>query len=234
MDLQKKEWKENSLGVLSALFLLAFILLFIPITGFSPLGFFRPLIWSFPLIGLVLSLLSCLKKEKNGPFFLTVNLAIIGFIALVLLVIPWETPPKYEPIDGASDTLKEALQTQYSPIQTQQRVTFKSEEYIHVRALVDKANVGITPEQACLSLGDYSEDTSFEGTTQMITYKGFLSRDVALSALCVPGEEMLSQVGEGSPNPEIKTEWASDCGCAKDPALAKNICCLVALRFPKE
>ncbi|MCX6802282.1 MAG: hypothetical protein NT067_04185 [Candidatus Diapherotrites archaeon] len=130
------------------------------------------------------------------------------------------------------DTFNEAYSAQYLLV-TSQRVEFEKDMTLTRELIIHKTNVGIVGQQLCLSLGDFSGNSEFQGTTQMITYKGNNSREAKFSALCAPGKELLSQIGEVGQYPEIKKEWVSDCECVTDPALQEQVCCLVALRAPR-
>jgi hypothetical protein len=179
-----------------------------------------------------------LKTEKSKAKMVAVGMGIITNPAILLFIGLFfgpfiENPNSWQvqPIEVASDTLEEAYNTQYMLISSSAKATFNKDYAITGRATIQRADLGLSEDQICLSLGDYSGGSNFGGDTSFIRYNLGGKINVKFSALCVPGEEMLSQLGEYGSSTEIKSEWASNCECVQDPTLAEKTCCLVMLRY---
>ncbi|MCX6802302.1 MAG: hypothetical protein NT067_04285 [Candidatus Diapherotrites archaeon] len=168
---------------------------------------------------------------STNPFILLFVGGILGiFISAIFFnPIPSKTASM---VMSASDTLKEAYQDQYLLVATRQSFASANGMAITRKEIIEKAGIGISENQLCLSLGEYSDSNSaFESGTSFIRYKQGGLRNATFSVLCVPGEEMLSQIGEDGSYPKIKDGWAENCECVQDPALQEQTCCLVMLKY---
>ena len=186
---------------------------------------------------------------ERGQAFSTFKLLIAAIVAVVILMILLSIlgyinfSPRNQPIVSAADALKSAYQTP-SQLVTSQKVTFtKSNNTLSRLTVVERANIGISQDQVCLSLGDFAGlagQGGFDGgvdgnpdNANRIMYTGGGSRDAKLSVLCYTGENLKEIVGTGDKAiyTQIKDEWVDNCACAEEGSdLAKQTCCLIALR----
>ncbi|MFH1234606.1 MAG: hypothetical protein V1493_03255 [Candidatus Diapherotrites archaeon] len=172
-----------------------------------------------------------LQPNKKSNHWVLIAIGIMLFFLLLVFILFPGTP--FKPVNEPADTLEEAVSAMYYLAQSSHNVTFYKDYSVTRAWILTKADVGISEGQLCLSLGDFTGDADFEGTAQTITYKGGDSKIAKFSVLCLPGEEMLSEIGEGAVFEDIKTEWASGCECVTDPVLQEQVCCLIALRNPR-
>ncbi len=206
-----------------------------------------------PLLGILNAIASFSKKEKNifyGVIGLILSLAVLLFVLVNLPFSFFIYSDGYnsQPIIGASDALESAYQTP-SALENSQSVTFTQDYTLSKRAIVERANIGISEDQVCLSLGDYQYFVSsgFNGgvlcqnvggdcsNENKISYGGGGNKDVKLSVLCYEGQELPLIVGN-SPEAiykDIDKDWVSECECVTDPDLQEQICCAVMLRVPR-
>ena len=185
---------------------------------------------------------------EKGQAFSTFKLLIAAIVAVVILMILLSIlgyinfSPRNQPIVSAADALKSAYQTP-SQLVTSQKVTFtKTNNTLARLTVVERANIGISPEQVCLSLGDFKniKNSGFEGgadgetvNKNAITFtRPNSSQDAKLSVLCYTGSDLENLVGSSTDAiyPKIDDSWVSSCDCVSDPDLAKQTCCLIALR----
>jgi len=189
---------------------------------------------------------------QKGQAFSTFKLLIAAIVAVVILMILLsilnviDFSPRNQPIVGASDALEAAYQTP-SALESSQSVTFTQDYTLSKKAVVERANIGISEDQICLSLGDYQGMTTsgFTGgvictnsdgdcsNANRITYEGGGNRNVKLSVLCYDGEELPEIVGTTSPDSiyeNIEEDWIDQCECTTDTDLQKQICCAIILR----
>jgi len=190
---------------------------------------------------------------QKGQAFSTFKLLIAAIVAVVILMILLsilniiDFSPRNQPIVGASDALEAAYQTP-SALENSQNVTFTNEYTLSRLAVVERANIGISSEQVCLSVGDFQEISSagfvggvnnqFEDASEnRITYTGGGNKNVKLSVLCYEGEELPDLLNGGDVSKEIyselKSEWIDQCNCVSDTDLQKQICCAVMLRVTR-
>jgi len=186
---------------------------------------------------------------EKGQAFSTFKLLIAAIVAVVILVILLsilgyiDFSPRNQPIVSAAEALKEAYQTP-SQLVTTQKVTFTRTNNTLARlTVVERANIGISEEQICLALGEFQNiDAGFEGgaddpddpNQHRLLYNAGGSRDAKLSVLCYTGEDLEGIVGDDSIYEEIDDSWVDDCECIDDADLAKQMCCLVALRVVRQ
>ncbi len=186
---------------------------------------------------------------ERGQAFSTFKLLIAAIVAVVILMILLSIlgyinfSPRNQPIVSAADSLKAAYQTP-SELVTSQKVTFtKSNNTLSRLTVVERANIGISPEQVCLSLGDFAGlagQGGFDGgvdgdspNVNRIMYKGGGSRDAKLSVLCYTGANLPDIIGDGEDAiyTEIEKSWVDGCDCTDESNdLSKQTCCLIALR----
>ena len=243
------DWKENKFGiasvlcpVLAAAFFLAFGLLprASPILDLIKTALLL-LAFILPLLGFLNALASFYKKEKNILYrvsglilSLITILFVIGIISFAISIIPdmtWAYP-----VAGASDALESAYQSP-STLKNSMKKTFTQDYTLSRKAIVERADIGISEDQICLSLGDYTGITSsgFELSEDRITYVGGGTKEVKISVLCYDGDKLPEIVGD-SPNsvyPELDRSWVENCECVTNPELNKEICCAVMLRIAR-
>ncbi len=191
---------------------------------------------------------------QKGQAFSTFKLLIAAIVAVVILMILLsilniiDFSPRNQPIVGASDALEAAYQTP-SALENSQSVTFTNGYTLSKKAVVERANIGISEDQICLSLGDYQDMTTsgFTGgvictgpdgdcsNENKISYDGGGNKTVKLSVLCYDGDELAGIVGTGPDSiyEDLKEEWIDQCECTTDTDLQKQICCAVMLRVTR-
>jgi len=243
-------WKENKFGLLALFFaVLPVFMVFVIL-----LGLLGPSIYTFiaflvllisPFVSVFFVSISNWKKEKqkthrNIALWIS-GATIILFIVIILFsIMPCciPTPIRNQPIVGAAEALEGAYPSK-SLLVTSPKVTFTQGNHILSRlAIVERANIGISREQLCLSLGDFGGfDAGFEGGVEnsmeeKITYTGDGSRDLKISVLCNIGEELPDLLKGGTEEiyEKVESAWASSCSCVTDPELKEQICCLMVLR----
>lgn len=189
---------------------------------------------------------------EKGQAFSTFKLLIAAIVAVVILVILLsilgyiDFSPRNQPLVGASDALKEAYQVPSQLVTNTQSVTFTKDYTLSRRAIVERANIGISEDQICLTLGDFQGMTTsgFEGgvicsnvtgdcsNENKITYRGGGAKNIKFSVLCYEGAELPDIVGTGPEAiyEDIDEDWVNQCECVTDADLQKQVCCMIALR----
>jgi len=183
--------------------------------------------------------------NKKGQAFSTFQLLIAAVVAVVILVIllsilkiidPWSLFFG-DPIQVTSNAVRDAVSTQLTPITT--KVVRLTENYtLTSKAIANSAKAsGITDEQICLSLGDFSGADGWVGgegdKDNIIIYKNRGEKSIRLTAFCSVAKELKENMefyyaeGEGELNPE----WVSHCSCITEHP--EEICCVVALRYAR-
>ena len=182
---------------------------------------------------------------EKGQAFSTFKLLIAAIVAMVILVIllgilgVLPIIPNNKPLDEVSNTLKSAYGT-HSQLSLSKKVTFTRDYVLARKALINKADIGLSEKQLCLSLGDFSaigNHGGFEGgapdNEAKIAYTGSTQKDASFAVLCDIGESLPGQMGQGATYESLKPKWAEDCECVKNPDLSAQVCCFVALKFPR-
>jgi hypothetical protein len=184
---------------------------------------------------------------QKGQAFSTFKLLIAAIVAVVILVILLsilnliDFNPRTKPIEGASELLKQADQTKYALITSDQTVTFTRTTQVNTKAILDQSGLGLTEDLLCLSLGDYSDNSqsdgeglsNFVGTEKTLSYNANGKIDVKLSALCSEGSglEGILNDSKNAVNPKIDGSWATHCACTQDAELTPQVCCVIMLRY---
>lgn len=167
------------------------------------------------------------RAQASSVFQLLISavvaLAILMVLFSVLGIIRFDIGS--EPSKAASDQLKEAWNSP-ATLKTTQNVTFSPQQnIISPRGLADTSRVGISPEQICLSLGDFEdkEGSNFAIAGKSINYTGSGTKVARISIFCYNGNELLTALDEsGLTDASI---WLSNCDV--DTA---ELFCIVALR----
>ncbi|MFH1234340.1 MAG: hypothetical protein V1493_01890 [Candidatus Diapherotrites archaeon] len=188
-----------------------------------------------------------LKLGQKGQAFSTFKLLIAAIVAVVILVILLsilgliDFNPQTKPIEGAAELLKQADQTTYALVTSDQSVTFTRTTQINTKAILDKSGLGLTEDLLCLSLGDYSQNSqsdgeglsNFVGTEKNLAYNANGRIGVKLSALCAEGSELegILDDSQNDVNPKIGGSWAAHCTCVTEADLQPQTCCVIMLRY---
>ena len=174
------------------------------------------------------------KAQASSVFQLLISAIVAGAVLMILLQVLGVINFGFNqaPDTAAADQLKDAWNHRATIKTTTSNVTFTSAaSNINSVALADSSKVGISKEQICLSLGDFStiDNPPFEinDDRTSITYTGSSNKDARVSVYCYTGKELqstLEGLGTG-----LDPAWAGECACAD----SEETCCLVALRFEK-
>ena len=177
---------------------------------------------------------------ERGQAFSTFKLLIAAIVAVVILVILLSVlniinfNPQNEPVEGAAEALKKASQSR-SLLVKSTTVTFNRGDTLLARTIVESAQQGLARDQVCLSLGEFyemEEHAGFGGGQEnneenRIVYNG-IRRNAQFSVLCYYGDELGDIVRDEYD--DIEEDWIDNCSCTGNPQL----CCLIALRAPRE
>ncbi len=182
--------------------------------------------------------------DDRGQAFSTFQLLIAAIVAIVILVIllgvlriiPIITGPG-DPTAAASDKIKEAVASLSTHVMTESAVTFDPGTVVTNKAIANKAQVGLEPDQICLSLGDFTDDDSWEAGSegQSVTYKksNRISKNVRLSVLCDVANDLEDDITNYYTNAGLNSDWVSNCKCVTETTLQDQVCCVVMLRYER-
>ncbi len=182
----------------------------------------------------------CVNMSKNNAMKIAAIMAIITnpYILILITEITTLASPTYgNPLLVASQEIKiatDGLSTLF-----QRKVTFKSGTILTSEAIVKAAEVGLEPEQICLSLGDFSDVGSsvWEGGVEnghenYIKYQGEHPKEVKISVVCHVGKGLENLIITYYNKPSksgLDPNWVRNCSCAD----ANRVCCLIALKNAK-
>ncbi|MCD6478428.1 MAG: hypothetical protein J7L44_00910 [Candidatus Diapherotrites archaeon] len=204
--------------------------------------------------------------DSKGQAFSTFQLLIAAIVAVTILVILLHIlnmippiGPSGNPEEAIANVIKDAVNTPATMKGTGTTVTFKSDApMVTNEAIAEIADVGLEPEQICISPGEFMEDTeilapgekgsdtsknweAFEDGS-MVRYRGS-TKNVSIVVVCHSTATKLLNLIEKYLEPDVKVGWMDGsqgepassfrCGCLEDELYKNQKCCLVALRFVK-
>jgi hypothetical protein len=204
--------------------------------------------------------------NSKGQAFSTFQLLISAIVAITILVILLHIlnlvqPPgtSENPAETIANIIKEAVNSPATMKGGGTVATFKSNApMVTSEAVAEKADVGLEPEQICISPGEFMEDTeilapgeSGSDTTKnweafedgsKVRYRGS-TKNVNIVVVCHSTATKLLNTIEKYLEPDIKVGWMDGsqgepassfkCRCLEDELYKNQKCCLVALRFVK-
>lgn len=107
-------------------------------------------------------------------------------------------------------------------------ITF-TREFNNINVIAIAPGSGISPEQICLSEGDFTGQGIFENNNnKSIKYLGESLKNVNISVFCQAGTKLVKALAN---TPEaLNPQFAADCQCTEK----EDTCCLAALRLGTE
>jgi hypothetical protein len=185
------------------------------------------------------------RMPEHGQSFGVFKLLVAAIIALSVLIIllhllgKLPVPIEKNPTIVIANTIRESS-TKIIFYKHTPKVTMSPGQSVVAKAVANAANVGLTPEQICLSTGDFKNSSEFElAPPSRITYKGHQPKDVRFLVLCgVPGQRGLLTWAKEYFGDEMGTrlsKWfdGTGCECLNNPDYEEQLCCLVGVKGPK-
>ncbi len=176
-------------------------------------------------------------RNERGQAFSAFKLLIAAIIAMAILGILMTVINSIGQIGTEADPTEQAAELvgelrDRGGYEKSDVVTFGADKKtMRSSEIIAAAEVGMAPDQICLSLGDFSETDDFEagqenGSPQLIAFNRGGSRDVELSVLCNAGDLIEADIEEIGEYEGLEEEWTDDC----DFEGRDEMCCLIALR----
>ena len=151
---------------------------------------------------------------------LTIGIATFANLELILFYLHPE-----DPTENAAFLLRDAYRN--LGVLFTAEVRFRNGYEMDSASIVTKSKVAIKPDQLCLSLGDFKDETSSweQEATSSIRYFGGAAKRTKLYVLCDLGD-MLSETMARQTEAKLDIVWISNCSCIFGK---RKICCLIAL-----
>ncbi|MBU0635474.1 hypothetical protein KKE06_00420 [Candidatus Micrarchaeota archaeon] len=153
------------------------------------------------------------------------DIFLIGFLLSSLFLAGCTTAPDDpiigapEPHQAAKSILRDAFIRMGIP-QTSPKIMLSPNITIQKNSLISIES-GIDPNNVCLSLGDFENDSSFSSTATSVSYSDSSKKDVHFWALCDGGDTLADRVIASGGS----ASWAQNCG--NEPL---KTFCVVALK----